>query len=153
MPIRFTVNGVNVETDTAQEAAAMLQAAHVVAKSPRTRMDPPIPRPVRTVPVEKPNRPGLFKPHELSPPSTINGMNAVFLAAMKEAYPNGVSSDQLADRIGGTRRSIPIIIVNLRKYAESKSLNLEDLIIRGRPPRGQKGSTWSLTPKGMKEFF
>ena len=153
MPIRFTMNGVLVETDTPQEAAAMIGAAHPVGESPRPGKNLPTVRPVRSAPVDKPNRPGLFKPHELSPPNTINGMNAEFLAAMKEAYPHGVSSDQLADRIGGTRRSIPIIIVNLRKYAEGKSLNLEDLILRGKAPKGQKGSTWSLTPKGMKEFF
>jgi hypothetical protein len=147
------MNGVPVETDTPQEAVAMIAAANPAAESPRPRKNPQATRPVRSVPIEKPHRPGLFKADELSSPLTLNGMNLDFLAAMKEAYPNAVSSDQMVARIGGTRQSIPIIIVTLRKYAESKGLELEDLMLRGKAPKGEKGSTWSLTPKGMKEFF
>lgn len=153
MPVRFTMNGVLVETDTPQEAVAMIAAAHPVAESTRPRKNTPATRPVRSVPTEKPHRPGLFKADELSSPVTLKGMNLDFLAAMKEAYPNSVSSDQMVARIGGSRQSIPIIIATLRRYAKSKSLELEDLMMRGKVPKGEKGSTWSLTPKGMKEFF
>ena len=73
--------------------------------------------------------------------------------ALKEAFPNGVSSDQLAARIGGSRRSIPIIMVSLKKYAEKHGLQMGDLLVREKPPKGEKGSSYRLTVNGLKEFL
>ena len=155
MAIRLTIDGVNVECDTPLEASAMIQSAKSGNEIARTRMVPrnePNPG-VNRGHAEKVHVPGLFKPNELGEHRIFKGMPLAALTAMKESYPNGVSSNQLAARIGRSRRSIPIILVAIQKYAEGKHLRFDDVITRQKPPKGEKGSSYSLTPRGLKELF
>ena len=144
MAIRLAIQGINVECDTPQEVAALIRA---------TKLGENV-SPIRKVPSSVAMQdPGLFKPSEVSASRTFTGSHLEVLTCLREAFPVGVSSDQLAARIGGSRRSIPIILVSLQKYAEKQGLRLGDLIVREKPPRGSKGSSYRMTERGMQGFF
>ena len=155
MAIRLTIDGVHIECDTPQEVAALILTAKPIKELPQTRTTPLYARHsrARRAATGKTHPSGIIKPGELSEPRTFKGNHLDILTGMKEAFPNGVSSDQLAARIGGTRRSIPIIMVALQTYAKKNNVRFDDLVIRQKPPKGAKGSTYSLTPRGLKEFF
>lgn len=143
MAIRLSIEGVNVECDTPQEVAALIRAAKQGEKYPQ-------PRPFLNVRPEAKRDPALFRSTE---PFPFKGSFREVLIAMKEAFPAGVSSDQIASRIGKTMRSIPIIMVALQTYAKKRNVRFEELIVRGNPPNGEKGSSYRMTDKGLKEFF
>ena len=140
MAIRLTIDGVRIECDTPQEVAVLLRATKPSDKHVLSR---PTYQP-RTM-----NNEGLFESPE---PSKFNGDYLEFLSAMKEAYPQTVSSQHIASRIGKTLRSIPIIVVGLRAFATKRGVR-EDVIVRIDPPEGEKGSSYKLTERGLKIFF
>ena len=141
MAIRLTIDGIRIECDTPQEVASLLRATKPADKhlSPRPQVQP-----------EKVHNQALFQTD--SP--KFKGDHLEMLSAMKEAFPNDISSELIAARIGKTLKSIPIILVGLKEYAKKQGAKPGDIIIvRTKPPKGEKGSSYRLTEKGLKVFF
>ena len=152
MALRMTIDGVEIACDTPQEVVEVLRAVKGSSKpSPKvSTMQTPVNRSTQS---SRPD-PGLFKTNEGSgEPRSLTGNRLDVLMALKESFPNGVSSDQLGDRIGKRRTSIPIIMVSLHTYAKKLGLSHEGLIVRTKAERGMKGSIYKLTEKGMRTFF
>ena len=155
MAIRLTIEGIKVECDTPHEVAALIRATKTNDRSSQTQKltDHSSQHSPDHLPLAVRRDPRPFKPSEFNDTRSFSGSHLAVLTAMKEAFPNGVSSNQLATRIGGVRRSIPIVMVSLQMYAKKCNLRFEDLIVRERPPKGEKGSTYRITDKGLKVYF
>jgi triphosphoribosyl-dephospho-CoA synthetase len=66
--------------------------------------------------------------------------------------PDGISSDELAQRLGKTARSLPPLMVALKRRVRAKGHDLSDVLIRERvfDSNNRPISKYKLTPEGVK---
>ena len=140
MAIRLTIDGVPVECDTPQEAALLIRTVRPSEK--------------HIMQVQGHYAKAAKDPFSsTASPRALKGFYGEVLSAMKETFPNNVSSQTIAARIGKTLRSLPIILVGLQNHAKKNNMKFDELIVRSDPPMGEKGSSYRLTDKGLKVFF
>src|SRR2546422_8988998 len=63
--------------------------------------------------------------------SVVSNGTATLVSVLKES-PDGISSDDLAERLGVTPRSLPPLMVSLRRKARDAGHDLDNLLIRER---------------------
>ena len=151
----MTIEGAQVECDTPQEAAALLHSFARGAneqraenlKGSKSKRQPF----QRVQPIHQQSTSSLF-PSKAG--YDFKRAHKSVLEVLKSAFPEGASSDDLASRSGLKKTSLPIVMVGLRTYAKKRGFAFEDLIRRSENPLvGQRGSVYTLTEKGLKEFF
>jgi len=149
----MTIGGAVVECDTPQEAAVLIRSFK--GSDPQGPVERPkdkksVQRPFQRVQPEQ-SAASLF-PHKAG--YNFKRAHKAVLEALKSAYPNGVTSDELASQTGLRKTSLPIVMVGLRTYAKKRGFAFEDLIRRSENPLiGTRGSVYTFTEKGLKEFF
>jgi hypothetical protein len=80
-----------------------------------------------------------------------NGTGAL-IAALKGA-PTGIESPDLAGALGVTPRSIPPLILGLRRKVRALGMDLDDLLIRETTyAKGRPVSKYRLTEEGIKKL-
>jgi hypothetical protein len=151
----MTIQGSQVECDTPQEAAALL---HSFARGAnQERVEKPQEFHSKTHAFTKGKLARQQSMHSLYPSKgeyIFKKSQKAVLETLKSAYPDGVTSDDLASRTGMKKTSLPIIMVGLRTFAKKRGIAFDDLIRRSETPLvGMRGSVYTLTEKGLKEFF
>jgi hypothetical protein len=76
---------------------------------------------------------------------------ATLVSVLKES-PNGISSDDLAQRLGVTARSLPPLMLSLRRKARDAGHAFDDLLVRERAvgPNNRPISLYRLTDEGVR---
>lgn len=131
MPIRITVNGVLFECDTVDEALEL----GVGLINPKTG---------------RLHRTGIRKARKTKPTDLFSNGGKLMLEALKES-PEGVTSERLAEKLGVSTKSLPPMILGLRRKAAAMGLDFDELVIRDKGyDKGKPISKYKLTEEGRK---
>jgi hypothetical protein len=78
--------------------------------------------------------------------------NTATLVSVLCNSPDGIESDELANRLGKSLRSLPPLMVALRRRVRAKGHDLDEILVRERvfDDKNRPRSRYRLTPEGVQ---
>jgi hypothetical protein len=133
MGVKFTINGQNIECDSADDAASILLAMSGGKRRATNR----------------PSKRGKASERPIMSPNVRE-----LLSTLKEAHPTDVTTTDLAARLDVSAKGLPPLVTAFRNWARNARLDPDTLMNRNSvlDNKGKQVSAYSITEEGIAVF-